>query len=116
MFGEVRVSQVARFVIDDEPVEGLRVGSFDDGGALMFVDARAAGAGRRPVAVVVLVACAAIAAGAGTLQLAHDENAPRQPAAIGAALGPAEVSALVLGGGGDRMSAPTGEAGHAPRR
>lgn len=117
MNGEVRVSQVARFVIDDEPVEDLRVGRFDDGGALMFVDARATGVGRRPVALVVLIACAAIAVGAGTLQLAQGENAPQPSATSGAESGSAEVPALVLGGGGGgRMSAATGEAGHARRR
>lgn len=116
MNSEVRVSRVARFVIEDEPVEDLSVGRFDDGGVLMFVDARAVGAGRRPVALVVVVACAAIAAGAGTLQLARDENAPLQPATIGAESGPAEVPALVLGGGGGRTSAATGEAGYARRR
>lgn len=116
MNGEVRVSQVARFVIDEELVEDLGVGRFDDGGALMFVDARAAGVGRRRGAVVVLVACAAIAVGAGTLQLAQGEHAPQPSATIGAESGPAEVPALVLGGGSGRKSAAAGEAGHARRR
>lgn len=58
--GEVRVSPLARFVIDDEPVVGAKGQPFDRGGVLTFVDARVTGVGKRTFSLFMLSALVAL--------------------------------------------------------
>lgn len=98
--GEVRVSPAARFVIDDESLDDLKVGRDDDGGALTIVDVRLAGAERRmSVAILTAVVVAAVL-GVGGLLIAPGDPASDRPqgsAVVDAHAGARPDPALVVG-------------------
>lgn len=114
------MSAVARFVIDDEPLDGMKAGPFDAGGALTLIDARARSA-RRPLAGFVLLAVLLVAVvGVSVLGVAQREH-PREPSRsvdAGGRLDASRAPALVLGAGAslDDMAARTVERAHARRR